>query len=45
VGVELTGVVEEYVGLLVEHVGGVKPVVKDEEEALSPFTKPEYVKL
>ena len=40
-GVELTGVVEAYVGLLVEQVGGVKPVVKVDEAALSPFTKPE----
>jgi len=45
VGVELTGVVDEYVGLLVEQVGGVKPVVKDEEEALSLLTNPEYVKV
>jgi hypothetical protein len=41
VGVELTEVVEEYVGLLVEQVGAVKPVANDEEEALSLFTKPE----
>jgi hypothetical protein len=27
--------------LLVEQVGAVKPVVNDEEEALSLFTKPE----